>query len=74
MPSIAIILTPFRLPLDLAREYHIVEVPIIVQFGKKARDVFELTMRLFRTRRSGRAMPKTAAPALENSSKRTSPF
>jgi len=76
MPSIAIITdTDSSLPLDLAREYHIVEVPIIVQFGEESfRMCSILTMRLFfaRADREGR-LPKTAAPSLENSSKRTKP-
>jgi len=66
MPSIAIITdTDSSLPLDLAREYHIVEVPIIVQFGEESfRDVFDIdNAAVFaRSDREGR-LPKTAAPS-----------
>jgi len=66
MPSIAIITdTDSSLPLDLAREYHIVEVPIIVQFGEESfMDVYDIdNAAVFaRADREGR-LPKTAAPS-----------
>jgi DegV family protein with EDD domain len=66
MPSIAIITdTDSSLPLDLAREYQIVEVPIIVQFGEESfRDVYDIDNAavFVRADREGR-LPKTAAPS-----------
>ena len=44
MPRIAIITdTDSSLPLDLAKQYDIVEIPIIVQFGEESfRDVYDI--------------------------------
>jgi len=66
MPSIAIITdTDSSLPLDLAREYNIIEVPIIVQFGEESyRDVYDIdNAAVFaRVDREGK-LPSTAAPS-----------
>jgi len=66
MPPIAIITdTDSSLPLDLAKEYNIVEVPIIVQFGEESfRDVYDIdNAAVFaRADREGR-LPSTAAPS-----------
>ena len=66
MPPIAIITdTDSSLPLDLAKQYHIVEVPIIVQFGEESfRDVYDIdNAAVFaRVDREGK-LPSTAAPS-----------
>jgi DegV family protein with EDD domain len=66
MPPIAIITdTDSSLPLDLAKEYHIIEVPIIIQFGEESfRDVYDIdNATVFaRADREGK-LPKTAAPS-----------
>jgi DegV family protein with EDD domain len=66
MPRIAIITdTDSSLPLDLASEYNIVEVPIIVQFGDESyRDVYDIdNAEVFaRVDREGK-LPTTAAPS-----------
>jgi DegV family protein with EDD domain len=66
MPPIAIITdTDSSLPLDLAKQYHIVEIPIIVQFGEESfRDVYDIdNAAVFaRVDREGK-LPHTAAPS-----------
>ena len=66
MPPIAIITdTDSSLPLDLAKEYHIVQVPIIVQFGEESfRDVYDIDNAAVFSRvdREGK-LPSTAAPS-----------
>jgi DegV family protein with EDD domain len=66
MPPIAIITdTDSSLTLDLAKQYHIVEVPIIVQFGEESfRDVYDIdNAAVFaRVDREGK-LPHTAAPS-----------
>ena len=66
MPSISIITdTDSSLPLDLAKQYHIIEVPIIVQFGEETfRDVYDIdNAAVFaRVNREGK-LPSTAAPS-----------
>ncbi len=66
MPPIAIITdTDSSLPLDLAKKYNIVEVPIIVQFGEESfRDVYDIdNAAVFaRVDREGK-LPSTAAPS-----------
>jgi DegV family protein with EDD domain len=66
MPPIAIITdTDSSLPFELAKEYNIVEVPIIVQFGEESfRDVYEIDNAAVFTRidREGK-LPSTAAPS-----------
>jgi len=66
MPPIAIITdTDSSLPLDLAQQYHIVEVPIIVQFGEESfRDVYDIDNAAVFARidREGK-LPGTAAPS-----------
>jgi DegV family protein with EDD domain len=66
MPPIAIITdTDSSLPLDLAKLYKIVEVPIIVQFGEESfRDVYDIdNAAVFaRVDREGK-LPHTAAPS-----------
>jgi DegV family protein with EDD domain len=66
MPPIAIITdTDSSLPLDLAEQYHIVEVPILVQFGEESfRDVYDIdNATVFaRVNREGK-LPSTAAPS-----------
>ena len=69
MQSVAIITdTDSSLPLDLAKEYNIVEVPIIVQFGEETfRDVYDIdNAAVFaRVDREGK-LPSTAAPSPGN--------
>jgi DegV family protein with EDD domain len=66
MPPIALITdTDSSLPLDLAKEYNIVEIPIIVQFGEESfRDVYDIdNAAVFaRVDREGK-LPSTAAPS-----------
>ena len=66
MPPIAIITdTDSSLPLDLAKEYNIVEVPIIIQFGEESfRDVYAIDNAAVFARidREGK-LPSTAAPS-----------
>lgn len=66
MPSVAIITdTDASLPLDLAKEYNIVQVPIIIQFGDESfRDVYDLDNAAVFSRidREGK-LPSTAAPS-----------
>jgi DegV family protein with EDD domain len=66
MPRIAIITdTDSSLPLDLAKQYNIVEIPILVQFGEESyRDVYEIdNAAVFaRVDREGK-LPSTAAPS-----------
>jgi DegV family protein with EDD domain len=66
MPRIAIITdTDSSLPLDLAKKYDIVEIPIVVQFGEESfRDVYEIdNAAVFaRVDREGK-LPSTAAPS-----------
>ncbi|MGD0751988.1 MAG: DegV family protein, partial [Anaerolineales bacterium] len=69
MPHIAIITdTDSSLPLDLAKQYNIVEIPILVQFGEESyRDVYEIdNAAVFaRVDREGK-LPSTAAPSPGN--------
>ncbi len=69
MPPIAIITdTDSSLPLDLARKHNIVEVPILVQFGKDSyRDLYDIDNATVFSRvdREGR-LPSTAAPSPGN--------
>lgn len=69
MSPVAIITdTDFSLPLDLARQYNIFEVPIIVQFGEEFfRDVYDIdNAAVFaRVDREGK-LPSTAAPSPGN--------
>ena len=69
MPPIAIITdTDSSLTLELARQYNIFEVPIIVQFGEEAfRDVYDIDNATVFSRidREGK-LPKTAAPSPGN--------
>jgi DegV family protein with EDD domain len=66
MPLIAIITdTDSSLPLDFAKQYNIVEIPILVQFGEESfRDVYEIdNAAVFaRVDREGK-LPSTAAPS-----------
>ena len=66
MPPIALITdTDSSLPLDLAKKYNIVEIPIIVQFGEESfRDVYDIdNAAVFaRVDREGK-LPSTAAPS-----------
>ena len=66
MPPIALITdTDSSLPLDLAQQYSIVEVPIIVQFGEESfRDVYDINNAAVFARidREGK-LPGTAAPS-----------
>jgi DegV family protein with EDD domain len=66
MPPIAIITdTDSSLPLDLAREFAIVQIPIIVQFGEETfRDVYDIDNAgvFSRVDREGK-LPTTAAPS-----------
>jgi DegV family protein with EDD domain len=66
MPNIAIITdTDSSLPLDLAAQYHIDQVPIIIQFGEETfKDVFEMdNASCFALIDSAGKLPTTAAPA-----------
>ncbi len=69
MSPVAIITdTDSSLPLDLARQYNIFEVPIIVQFGEESfRDVYDIdNAAVFaRVDREGK-LPSTAAPSPGN--------
>ncbi|HVM73093.1 MAG TPA: DegV family protein [Anaerolineales bacterium] len=66
MPPIAVITdTDSSLPLDLAKKYGIVEVPITIQFGEESfRDVYDIDNAAVFARidREGR-LPRTAAPS-----------
>jgi DegV family protein with EDD domain len=66
MPRIAIITdTDSSLPLDLAKQYNIVEIPILVQFGEESyQDVYDIdNAAVFaRVDREGK-LPSTAAPS-----------
>jgi DegV family protein with EDD domain len=69
MPPIAVITdTDSSLPLDLAKKYNIVQIPIIVQFGEESfRDVYDIDNAAVFSRvdREGR-LPTTAAPSPGN--------
>ena len=69
MPPIAIITdTDSSLPLDLAKQYNIVQIPITIQFGEESyRDVFDIDNAAVFSRidREGR-LPRTAAPSPGN--------
>jgi DegV family protein with EDD domain len=69
MPPTAIITdTDSSLPLDMAKTYSIVEVPILVHFGKESfRDVYDINNKVVfdRVDREGR-LPTTAAPSPGN--------
>ncbi len=57
----------FQLPLDLAQQYNIIEVPIIVQFGEESyRNVYDINNAAIfaRVDREGK-LPTSAAPAPE---------
>ena len=66
MPSIAIVTdTDASIPLEVARKYNIVQVPIIVQFGDESfRDVYEIDNPVIfgRIDKEGK-FPTTAAPS-----------
>jgi DegV family protein with EDD domain len=66
MPLTAIITdTDSSLPIDLAKQYNIIQVPIIIQFGEESfRDVFDIDNAAVFTRvdREGK-LPTTAAPS-----------
>jgi DegV family protein with EDD domain len=69
MPTIAVITdTDSSLPLELAKKYNIVQIPIIVQFGEESfRDVYDVDNAAVFSRvdREGR-LPTTAAPSPGN--------
>ncbi len=69
MPPIAVITdTDSSLPLDLAKKYNIVQIPIIVQFGEESfRDVYDIDNAAVFSRvdREGK-LPTTAAPSPGN--------
>jgi len=69
MPPIAVITdTDSSLPLELAKKYNIVQIPIIVQFGEESfRDVYDVDNAAVFSRvdREGR-LPTTAAPSPGN--------
>lgn len=69
MPPIAVITdTDSSLPVDLAKKYNIVQIPIIVQFGEESfRDVYDIDNAAVFSRvdREGR-LPTTAAPSPGN--------
>jgi DegV family protein with EDD domain len=69
MPPIAVITdTDSSLPLDLAKKYNIVQIPIIIQFGEESfRDVYDVDNATVFSRvdREGR-LPTTAAPSPGN--------
>ena len=66
MPPIAIITdTDSSLPLNLAKKYNIIQIPIIVQFGEESyRDVYDIDNAAVFSRvdREGK-LPSTAAPS-----------
>jgi DegV family protein with EDD domain len=57
--------TDSSLPLELAKKYNIVQVPIIIQFGDEGlRDIFDIDDKtLFRRIDKEKKLPTTAAPA-----------
>ncbi len=66
MPKIAIITdTDSSLPLELAKKYDIVEVPILIQFGEDSyRDAYEIdNQKLFTRIDQENKLPTTAAPS-----------
>jgi len=66
MPNIAIITdTDSSLPLDLAARYHIVQVPITIQFGEETyKDVYDMDdAKCFARIDKAGKLPTTAAPA-----------
>lgn len=66
MPQIAVITdTDSSLPFDLAQQHHIVQVPIMIQFGEESfRDGYEIDSRaVFERIDREKRLPKTAAPA-----------
>lgn len=66
MPKIAVITdTDSSLPFDLAEQNHIVQVPILIQFGEESlRDGYDIDSRaVFERIDREKRLPKTAAPA-----------
>lgn len=66
MPKIAVITdTDSSLPFDLAEKHHIIQVPIMIQFGEESfRDGYDIDSRaVFERIDRERRLPKTAAPA-----------